>query len=556
MKQRLKLLTFLACVSAIFLFAAHSISKQVVDGIVKELLWKYAQISAHHDAETLLAPIIKEVNLISELAEHPNVTSWGMNSNDDVYRAVAEETLDRYRWQLKSKNFFIVLDENLAYHYNDVQSVREQTFLRYYLDPASVQDNWYFEQRGSGLDFSVNIARDAHLNLTRVWINHSIVDNGRFLGVVGTGIDTNLLFERFDEHHSHALKTLFVDEGRRVQFSVDSHKFHYPLRDSENTKPTLSDYVPNSDEYSAIETLMQRQKSGEEAEILMVQQESGKAVVAIHYIEALGWYELTFVSIDAMVPSWAATSLYLPLMGLVFLCALLSYFYLVKYWISPVERIGERLAKLTRFKSANQNLDEAVDLIEHELTSARTGLEELVTSRTEQIDKLAIFDFITGLHNRRGLERELRAELARSSREQHQFGLIWIDAGLSPRSGGVFDNEKHQDALKAVASCLTKAIREYDVAARWDDGEFLLLVRTDSNKILLQIACRIKQYVEQVQTRDSNYLHLVNKLSVGGTLIKPNVTMQQALALADSSLYIAKSETKDAIYIHQASNAA
>ncbi|WP_414932065.1 GGDEF domain-containing protein [Vibrio europaeus] len=556
MKQRLKLLTFLACVSATFLFAAHSISKQVVDGIVKELLWKYAQISAHHDAETLLAPIIKEVNLISELAEHPNVTSWGMNSNDDVYRAVAEETLDRFRWQLKSKNFFIVLDENLAYHYNDVQSVREQDFLRYYLDPASAQDNWYFEQRGSGVEFSVNIARDAHLNLTRVWINHSIVDGGRFLGIVGTGIDTNLLFERFDEHHSHALKTLFVDEGRRVQFSVDSHKFHYPLRDSENTKPTLSDYIPNSDEYSAIETLMQRQKSGEEAEILMVQQESGKAVVAIHYIEALGWYELTFVSIDAMVPSWAATSLYLPLTSLVFLCALMSYLYLVKHWILPVERVSKRLGKLTRFKSVSQNLDEAVDLIEHELNSARTGLEELVTSRTEQIDKLAIFDFITGLHNRRGLERELRAELARSSREQHQFGLIWIDAGLSPRSGGVFDSEKHQNALKAVASCLTKAIREYDVAARWDEGEFLLLVRTDSNKILLQIACRIKQYVEQAQASDSNHSVLVNELSVGGTLIKPNVTMQQALALADSSLYIAKSETKDAIYIHEASNVA
>ena len=120
----------------------------------------------------------------------------------------------------------------------------------------------------------------------------------------------------------------------------------------------------------------------------------------------------------------------------------------------------------------------------------------------------------------------------------------------------MFDNEKHQDALKAVASCLTKAIREYDVAARWDEGEFLLLVRTDSNKILLQIACRIKQYVEQAQACDSNHSDLVNKLSVGGTLIKPNATMQQALALADSSLYIAKSETKDAIYIHQASNAA
>ncbi len=556
MKQRLKLLTFLACISATFLFAAHSISKQVVDGIVKELLWKYAQISAHHDAETLLAPIIKEVNLVRQLAEHPNVTSWGRNSNDEVYRSVAEETLDRFRWQLKSKNFFIVLDENFGYHYNDVQSVRKQSFLRYYLDPTAVQDNWYFEQRDSDVDLSVNIARDAHLNLTRVWINQSIVEDDRFLGIVGTGIDTDLLFERFDEHHSHALKTLFVDEGRRIQFLVDSHKFHYPLRDSENAKPTLGDYISNAEEYSAIETLMQRQKSGEEAEVLMVEQESGKAVVAIHYIEALGWYELTFVSIDAMVPSWVATSLYLPLTAVALLCALMSYLCIVNHWILPVEKVSIRLGKLSRFKSTNQNLDEVVDLIEHELTSARTGLEELVTSRTEQIDKLAIFDFITGLHNRRGLERELRAELARSSREQHQFGLIWIDAGLSPSNGGVFDNEKHQDALKAVASSLTKAIRKYDVAARWDDGEFLLLVRTDSNKILLQIACRIKQYVEQAQARDLNHSYLINQLSVGGTLIKPNVTMQQALALADSSLYIAKSETKDAIYIHEESNAA
>jgi len=558
MIQRLKLLAFLTFVSVTFLIAAYSASKQVIDEIVEQLVWKYAQVSAHHDAEMLLAPIIKEVDLVKKLSSHPNITSWGMNSHDDVYRAVAEDTLDRYRWQLKSKNFFIVLDENLAYHYNDVQSVRQQSFLRYYLDPTSNQDKWYFDQRERKVDLSVNIAKDAHLGLTRVWINQSIVKDGRFLGIVGTGIDTDLLFERFDDHHSHALKTLFVDEARRIQFSVDAHNYHYPLRDSNNTntKPTLRDFIPDKQEYLTIEALMQQQKVGEEAQVLVVQQEGRKAVVAIQYIEAIGWYELTFVSVDAMVPTWVSATQYLPLIAGLLLCVLLSYRYLLKRWIVPSERLNQRLSGLMQHKVKHQDAREMLDSIERELTLARTRLEELVVSRTKQIDELSVVDVVTGLHNRRGLEIALSEELARASREQYQFGLIWIDVGLSGDGGGQFDVAEHQQALETVAASLTKAIREYDAAARWANDEFLLLIRSDCQDTLSQIACRIKHYLERQNADGQSMTELTENLSIGGTLIKHNLSMQQALALADSSLYIAKSDAKNAIYIHDISNVA
>ncbi|KJY83131.1 hypothetical protein TW81_08950 [Vibrio galatheae] len=44
-------------------------------------------------------------------------------------------------------------------------------------------------------------------------------------------------------------------------------------------------------------------------------------------------------------------------------------------------------------------------------------------------------------------------------------------------------------------------------------------------------------------------LDLTENLSIGVTLIQPSLSMPQA-ALADSSLYLAKSSSKNAIYIH------
>jgi len=556
MTQRLKLLMLIAISSVTFVFAAYTVSKHVIDEVVADLLWKYAQVSARYDAETLLTPIIKEVKLVKQLSTHPNITSWGFHSDDDVYRSVAEDTLEHYRWQFKSKNFFIALDQNLAYHFNDVQSIRRDTFFRHYLDPISIYDKWYFEQKDSQTNLSVNIARDAHLSLTRVWINQSVMKDGQFLGIVGTGIEVSLLFRQLTNHHSDALRTIFVDASRRIQLSFDGGEVAYPLRDSSNLKPRLNEIFSDELDYQAIEALMKRQKMGEEAEVLMVQQGVGRAVVAIQYIEELGWYELTFVSIDEMIPNWVSNYLYFPLAVITALFSLLTYVYLVKYWIVPMEYREQRLAFLARAQSPPQDLslnpfDEYLDKLEEELNHNRNGVDSMVASRTEALDKLTIFDVVTQLHNKRGLERELKLELSRASREQYQFGLIWIDAGIGDTIKNAKQPEQYNSALKLVAEGLHQAIREYDVASRWADGEFLLLVRSGKRETLQHVAQRIKTFIdEQLDSSDADEAQISIDLAIGGTLINPDMSLQQALALADSSLYIAKSHYENAIYIH------
>lgn len=555
MKQRIKLLLLVAISSLVFVVVSYQISRHVIDQVVADLLWKYASVSAHYDAHMLLPPIIKEVQFAEKIAKHPNITSWGQNSHDDVYRQVGEETLENYRWQFKSKNFFIVLDDDLGYYYNDIDSVHTGSYLRHYLEPGASSDQWYFEQKSSGKSLTVNLEKDSHLELTRLWINQSIYKDGRFLGIVGTGIETSSLFEQLVHNHSRELRTMFVDEEKRVQMEFDGENIEYPQRAANKVKPNLYDLVTNPRDYQALEELMMRQKRGMESEVLAVQQGKGSAVVAIKYIEELGWYELTFVSVDAMMPSWSSYAIYLPLMLATFIFGVGCYFYVVRHWLIPQEQCHQRLAKLAsgtvelKDDDGSLEFESYLDLIDKELCHSRCGVESLVALRTKALDELTIYDPVTHLHNKRGLEQELKKELARSAREGHQFGLLWIDTGLHKSAGNSNEINAYDQSLMLMAEGLLEAIREYDIAARWADDEFLVLVRSGHIKTLRQISKRIKQHIENetsANNREASMIHL----SIGGILVTPDMSMRQALALTDSSLYIAKSDRSDRIYIH------
>ncbi|WP_244230823.1 diguanylate cyclase domain-containing protein [Vibrio ouci] len=101
-----------------------------------------------------------------------------------------------------------------------------------------------------------------------------------------------------------------------------------------------------------------------------------------------------------------------------------------------------------------------------------------------------------------------------------------------------------------VADALQQAIREYDIAARWADDEFLLLIRSGQCETLQQVANRIQEYVDEHPMIPGTDTRYVGDLAIGGTLINPDMSLQQALALTDSSLYIAKSQQEGIIYIH------
>lgn len=105
------------------------------------------------------------------------------------------------------------------------------------------------------------------------------------------------------------------------------------------------------------------------------------------------------------------------------------------------------------------------------------------TRMTERLQQQAYVDALTGLLNRRGLDRDLRREAGRAARHHRRFSLMVIDVdGLKQ----VNDSQGHVagDAyLKSMAQALRSALRIGDSAYRIGGDEFVVLLpETDEGR--------------------------------------------------------------------------
>ena len=65
------------------------------------------------------------------------------------------------------------------------------------LSPAVETDGWFFGTLRTTDSFNINVDHDARLDLTKVWLNVVVWDDGRKIAVAGTGLDLN---SRFLDH--------------------------------------------------------------------------------------------------------------------------------------------------------------------------------------------------------------------------------------------------------------------------------------------------------------------------------------------------------------------
>jgi diguanylate cyclase (GGDEF)-like protein len=122
-----------------------------------------------------------------------------------------------------------------------------------------------------------------------------------------------------------------------------------------------------------------------------------------------------------------------------------------------------------RFADAVERLADATGAIQ------AAAVEELVRSRSRELESQANTDPLTGLGNLRNLQRELAKMLEIQKRYGHPFGLLLLDIDGLKR---VNDSQGHQAGdrlLMQVAMALQRSIRSVDVAARLGGDEFCVL---------------------------------------------------------------------------------
>lgn len=172
----------------------------------------------------------------------------------------------------------------------------------------------------------------------------------------------------------------------------------------------------------------------------------------------------------------------------------------------------------------------------------RKGLES-------QVEKLALYDYLTGLPNRYLLMDRIKLAMSVSKRSKRYGALLFIDLDGLKALNDSFGHHTGDLLLNGSAQRMQECIRESDTVARYGGDEFVI--------VLSEISSDLERTVEQVKViadkillslkepylmdYDGKKVEYCSSASIGCTVFMDDTsTPEQVLKLADMSMYRAK----------------
>ena len=159
--------------------------------------------------------------------------------------------------------------------------------------------------------------------------------------------------------------------------------------------------------------------------------------------------------------------------------------------------------------------------------------------QAEVFRRLAMFDPLTGLYNRRFAEQRLRAEIARSERRGLSMIVVLLDLNEFKKINDGYGHVVGDQVLKEFAACLHHATRGSDLAVRWGGDEFLLLLLDCEVPQLSVVLARLNGFSVQVNGKT-----LPVSFSVGWKAYQPGDRLEELIERADRDLYTHKAADK------------
>lgn len=220
-------------------------------------------------------------------------------------------------------------------------------------------------------------------------------------------------------------------------------------------------------------------------------------------------------------------------------------------WSEPIIADREILGSFAFYhRDARQPAAEDLEFI-HDL-AALAGIA-IVRRRSEtQIERLAFFDVLTDLPNRRMLLDRLEREIASASRHGRYGAVLYIDLDNFKTLNDSMGHFVGDLLLIQVADRLRACIRREDTAARLGGDEFVILLR-EEDPDMEKLSDRVMVLAQRVQ-RDlarpydlNGYLHHISP-SIGITFFSREVNSpDEVLKQADTAMYNAKARGRNTI---------
>ena len=565
MSLKTRLLGLAAALMIIVSVASWLAYRELSEDIIERWGQQVAEIQVRYDSARLLQSLEREIGLARQMADSSTLVNWATSPEDKALQSDAIREMESFRSNFRDNSYFVALRDSRRYYYNNTNNEFANDQFRYILDPDKPEDAWFFQLIEEGRNFHLNVNPDTELGVTKLWIDVLMRDEeDRIVGMVGTGLDLDAFLQDIVDIDQEGITTLFVDYNGAIQLYRDRNYIDFAsIIKPEGQKSTVDLLFDNPEDKQKVLGMLQLLKNRGGAtgavESSFVTVDGRKHLAGVAFLPAIGWFEITLLDLEALLPRsylWPLVAVFLTSL----LVTLILFHLIIRSRIlkplvsleSAVEKVRGGSFALPHLEKPDNEIgrlashfETMTDTLEH----STRELERKVAQRTDELNRLARVDALTGLKNRRGLDEALDEEIQRAKRQNTGFGLIWLDIDHFKAINDELGHQAGDDILCRVALWLKAGVRPYDHPGRWGGDEFVVVLSPCDEDTLCQIAARIRETIE----RDSIRTGTPVTVSVGGYLCQPGDNVDTILRQADQALYRVKQQGRNKVLITDAS---
>ncbi|WP_354625778.1 diguanylate cyclase [Psychromonas sp. MME2] len=213
----------------------------------------------------------------------------------------------------------------------------------------------------------------------------------------------------------------------------------------------------------------------------------------------------------------------------------------IDYMMKPIDPIVLR-SKVQLFK----DLFEQFCLIKQQAEELKETIRELqlIKNENDRLESLSIEDPLTGLLNRRGIDRFTTTHWKNCLRYSLPISFVLFDIDCFKMYNDNYGHLRGDEVLQEVARIMeNSAMRPEDVVGRFGGEEFIMCLANTDKEGTIKVVERFQENL-----KSQNIVHEYNKnvnyitTSVGICCLTPDVdsSVEEALKIADEQLYLAK----------------
>lgn len=186
-------------------------------------------------------------------------------------------------------------------------------------------------------------------------------------------------------------------------------------------------------------------------------------------------------------------------------------------------------------------LEQRVEERTRELAVANSKLAKEIAEKEraeEEVRRLSMEDYMTGLHNRRGFFQIANEAFKLAKRENFSYALLYADINNLKQCNDWYGHEAGDELICFSAQILSQTFRDVDVIARMGGDEFAVFAVDVKEPDTMKM--RLERAIQEANKKQNSLIPL--SMSTGLIVSQPDdhLNLQQLVRAADQAMYAYK----------------